>query len=315
MAFVDFCAKTLANFLSESQINNSKRAEDVQHNILTRLINVGEKTAYWQEKGIKNIRSYLDFKQQVPLVTYEDIASYIDRIKQGESNILWLGKPSFLAKTSGTTGDAKYIPITKDFINNYTFAAKQTLFHYLRDSGNQKFYSGKMMFLTGSPRLDEINGISIGRLSGISNHLIPWYLKKKYIPSFETNCIEDWEEKISKIAQETISQDMTLLSGIPPWLQMYFDKVVELSGKKVGEVFKNLSVIIYGGMRFDPYRQRFFESIGREVDMFETYATSEGYIASQYSLKDNDMLLMLDNDIFYEFVPVKSLEEENKGKN
>ncbi|MDR2402242.1 MAG: GH3 auxin-responsive promoter family protein [Cytophagales bacterium] len=311
MSLIDFCAKTLTNFLSESQINNSRRAEDTQRNILTHLINIGEKTKYWQEKGIKNIRSYLDFKQQVPLVTYEDLVHYIDRIKQGEPNVLWLGKPTFLAKTSGTTGNVKYVPVTNDFVHNYTLGAKQTLCHYLKNLENKNFYAGKMMFLTGSPRLDEINGILIGRLSGISNHLIPWYLKKKYIPSFETNCIEDWEEKISKIAQETIGQNITLLAGIPPWLQMYFDKVMELSGEKVGEVFKNLSVIIYGGMRFEPYKQRFFESIGRKVDMFETYATSEGYIASQYSLRDNDMLLMLDNDIFYEFVPVKNLEEEN----
>lgn len=310
MAFIDFCAKTLANFLSESQINDSKRAEDIQHNILTRLINIGEKTAYWKENGIKDIRSYSDFKQKIPLITYEDIVDYIDRIKGGESNVLWPGKPKFLAKTSGTTGSTKYIPITKEFIGNYTVGAKQTLFHYLRDTGNQKFYSGKMMFLTGSPHLDELNDILIGRLSGISNHLIPWYLKKKYVPSFETNCIEDWEEKISQIAKETIEEDITLMAGIPPWLQMYFDKVIELSNEKVGEVFKNLSVIIYGGMRFEPYKQRFFDAIGREIDMFETYATSEGYIASQCSLRDKDMLLMLDNDIFYEFIPIKTLENE-----
>lgn len=309
MSFVDFCVKNLANFLSESQINNSRRAEDIQHDILTRLINVGENTAYWKEKGIKNIRSYLNFKQQVPLITYDDLIPYIDRIKQGESDVLWLGKPNFLAKTLTSTGNTKYIPISKNFVENYEFGTKQTLFHYLKNSGNNSFYAGKILCLTDSAQLDDINGISIGRLSGIANALVPWYLKRKILPSFDINCIEDKNEKISKIAEECLQQNLTLIIGNISYIEVFFKKVMELSGEKVGDVFENLSTIIYNGDCKES-EDKIIEYLGRKVDFIQTYVVTEGFIASKYSRNERDLLLMVDNDIFYEFVPVKSLEEE-----
>ena len=310
MSFVDFCAKNLANFLSESQINNSRRAEDIQHDILTRLINVGEHTTYWREKGIKNIRSYSDFKQRIPLTTYDELVPYIDRIKQGESNVLWLGKPNFLAKTSITAEKNKYVPITKAFVENYGFGVKQTLFHYIKNSDNKNFYSSKMLCLTKNPHLDEVNGISIGHLSGIFTTLVPWYLKKKILPSREINSIENWNEKILKIAREALGQNLTFISGNLDHIQDFFEKIMELSGgKKIGEVFENLSTIVYNGDLKD-YEQKFLECIGKKVDFIQTYIVTEGFIASQYSPRDKDLLLMLDNDIFYEFVPLKSLKEE-----
>lgn len=309
MSFVEFCVKNLANFLSESQINNSRRAEDVQHDILTRLINVGGSTTYWKEKGIKDVRSYLDFKQQVPLITYEDLVPYIDRIKQGEANVLWLGKPNFLAKTTISPENSKYIPISKDFVENFEFGVKQTLFHYLKNSENKHFYAGKMLGLTECAHLDEVNGILIGFLSGIANKLIPWYLRSKTLPSAKTNCIEDESERISTVAQESIDQNVTLVAGSLPFIQAYFEKIMELAGKKVGEAFTNLSTVMYNG-NLGKYKDKFTESLGRKVDFIQTYIVPEGFIAAQYSHDDKDLLLMVDNDIFYEFIPVKSLEEE-----
>ncbi len=309
MSFVDFCIKNLANFLSESQINNSRRAEDIQHDILTRLINVGESTAYWKEKGIKNVRSYLDFKQQIPLVTYDDIVPYIDRIKQGEANVLWLGKPNFLAKTHLSNGNTKYIPISKNFVENFEFGAKQTLFHYLKNSGNKNFYAGKLLGLTKCAQLDEVNGIFFGFLSGIANKFIPWYLKGKTLPSSKINCIDEENEKIAQVAQESLDQNVTLVAGGFSFIKSFFEKIIELSGKKVGDVFKNLSTVIYNG-NFRKDERQLTELFGRKIDFIQTYIVSEGFIAAQYSRENNDLLLMVDNDIFYEFIPVKSLGEE-----
>src|SRR6185437_11090532 len=175
--------------------------------------------------------------KNVPIRTYEDFKVYIEKLKQGKQNILWKGFPIYFAKTSGTTSGVKYIPITKESIPNHINSARNALLCYMAQTGNSQSANGKMIFLSGSPELERIGGIPTGRLSGIVNHHIPRYLRTNQLPSYETNCIEDWETKLDQIVEETMRQDMALISGIPPWVQMYFDRLIEKTGKPIKDIF------------------------------------------------------------------------------
>lgn len=266
-----------------------------------------KKTVFGKDHGFADIKSYDEFKKAVPIRDYEAIKPYIQAIKEGKHNILWKGKPIYFAKTSGTTSGVKYIPITKDSIPNHINSARNALVCYMTESGNYSFPSGKLIFLSGSPVLERIADIPTGRLSGIVNHHIPQYLRTNQLPSYETNCMEDWESKLDAIVGETIDQNMTLISGIPPWMQMYFDRLAEKSGKKVGELFPNFNVLVHGGVNFEPYRQRLFDSIGRKVDTIETFPASEGFFAFQDSQKEEGLLLNTNSGIFFEFVPASEI--------
>ncbi|HRF23967.1 MAG TPA: GH3 auxin-responsive promoter family protein, partial [Chitinophagaceae bacterium] len=237
-----------------------------QENILKNLLKTGRNTEFGKESRFQEVNNFEEFKQAVPIRDYEQLKPWIERIKQGKHNILWRGLPEYFAKTSGTTSGTKYIPITKDSIPNHINTARNALLCYMAETGNAGFADGKMIFLSGSPVLERISGIPTGRLSGIVNHHVPKYLRTNQLPSYETNCIEDWETKLNKIVDETIHKNMTLISGIPPWMQMYFDELIKRSGKSVGELFPNFSVMVQGGVNFEPYKAKLFESIGRKVD-------------------------------------------------
>ena len=277
-----------------------------------KLIHAAEQTAFGRDHHFSEISSYADFKARVPLRDYEALRPYIDRVVAGEANVLWKGKPSYFAKTSGTTSGVKYIPISKESMPEHIKAARNALLSYIHQTGKAGFVNGKMIFLQGSPELSEKHGIKIGRLSGIVAHLVPAYLQKNRLPSFKTNCIDDWEQKLGAIVDETIDEDMTLISGIPPWVQMYFDKLHERSGgKKIKDIFKNFSLFVYGGVNFEPYRAKIEASIGKRIDAIETYPASEGFIAYQDEQGRQDLLLLVDAGIFYEFVPVEAYYQEN----
>jgi hypothetical protein len=232
-------------------------------------------------------------------------------VKEGKHNILWKGLPIYFAKTSGTTSGAKYIPITKDSIDNHIDTARNALLCYMAETGNTGFASGKLIFLSGSPILERIGGIATGRLSGIVNHHVPAYLRSNQLPSYETNCIEDWEQKLDAIVSETVLQDMTLISGIPPWVQMYFDKLESTTGKKVGELFPNFNVMVQGGVNFEPYKAKLFESIGRKIDTVELFPASEGFFAFQDVQNESGLLLNTNSGIFFEFIPANEIFSEN----
>jgi hypothetical protein len=218
----------------------------------------------------------------------------------------------YFAKTSGTTSGTKYIPLTKESMPYHISAARNALLHYINETGNAAFLNGKMIFLQGSPVMHTENGIGVGRLSGIVAHYVPAYLQTNRLPSWETNCIENWEAKVDAIVEETIHEDMRLISGIPPWVQMYFDRlIVRSEGKKIANIFKNFSLFVYGGVNFEPYRARLEESIGRRVDAIETYPASEGFIAFQDSQDEKGLLLLVDAGIFYEFIPTDEYFYEN----
>lgn len=295
------------------QINKWKNnAVDAQNSILKKLIKTAKDTSFGKDHHFSEIENYSDFKQRVPVQDYEGLKPYIDRVVAGEGNVLWSGKPLYFAKTSGTTSGVKYIPLSKESMPEHIKAARNAILTYINETGKADFVNGKMIFLQGSPVLNVKNGINIGRLSGIVAHHVPAYLQKNRLPSYETNIIEDWEQKVDAIVEETINENMTLISGIPPWVQMYFDKLAEKTGgKKIAEVFKNFSLFIYGGVNFEPYRAKIEQSIGRKIDSIETYPASEGFIAYQDSQNDKGLLLLANAGIFYEFIPADEYHNEN----
>lgn len=274
-------------------------------------IRKAETTAFGKDHGFQAIKSHDDFKKQVPIRDYEDLRPYVERVVAGEANVLWPGKPAYFAKTSGTTSGTKYIPISKESIPYHINSARNALLSYVHETGNATFLDGGLIFLSGSPELYEKAGIKTGRLSGIVNHHVPSYLRTNQKPSYQTNCIEDWEEKLEKIIDETINENMTLISGIPPWVQMYFDRIQARTGKKIKDVFPNFSMFVYGGVNFEPYRGRLEESMGRKIDSVETYPASEGFIAYQDSQREPGLLMLLNHGIFYEFIPADEYFNES----
>src|SRR5438046_185664 len=311
MKIKSFLAKPFASYIYKSIRKDMLSAVEDQESMLKQLIKTGLNTEYGKENKLSDVNYYNEFKQAMPVRDYEQIRPYIDKIKTGKHNILWKGLPIYLAKTSGTTSGIKYIPITKDSIPNHINTARNALLCYMAETGNTKFADGKLIFLSGSPVLERVGGIPTGRLSGIVNHHIPKYLRSNQLPSYTTNCIEEWEEKLDKIVEETIDQNMTLISGIPPWMQMYFDRLKEKSGKKVGELFPNFNVMVQGGVNFEPYKTKLYESIGKQIDCIELFPASEGFFAFQDSQKEPGLLLNTNSGIFYEFVPAGEIFKED----
>ncbi|NER13263.1 hypothetical protein GWK08_07415 [Leptobacterium flavescens] len=288
----------------------AKNPVEAQEKVFQELIATGTLTAFGQDHDFISINDHKDFAERVPVRDYEALRPYVDRVVAGEEDILWKGKPVYFAKTSGTTSGAKYIPITKESMPSHIEAARNAILCYIHESGNARFVDGKMIFLQGSPELDEKNGIKLGRLSGIVAHYVPNYLQKNRMPSWETNCIDDWETKVDAIVEETLKEDMSLISGIPSWVQMYFERLQTRTGKKVGDLFKNFQLFIYGGVNYEPYRARFEGLIGRKVDSIELFPASEGFFAFQDSQKEKGMLLQLDSGIFYEFIKAEEFFED-----
>lgn len=284
---------------------------ETQQRVFEQIVLKASDTAFGQDHGFENIRSHEDFVKQVPVQDYEGLRPYIDRLVKGESDVVWPGKPAYFAKTSGTTSGVKYIPITKDSIPNHINSARNALLSYVAETGKSRFLDGKLIFLSGSPETKKTAGVNTGRLSGIVNHHVPSYLRGNQMPSYETNCIEDWEEKVDAIVEETINEPMSLISGIPPWVQMYFDRIREKTGKLIKDVFPDFEMFVYGGVNFEPYRQKLFETIGKKVDSIELYPASEGFIAYQDSQVEEGLLLLLKSGIFYEFIPADEYFNEN----
>lgn len=283
-----------------------------QKQTLSKLLSAAGHTSFGKDHHFGSIKNYEDFKKNVPVRDYEDLRPYIERVVAGEENVLWKGKPAYFAKTSGTTSGVKYIPISKESMPEHIKAARNALLSYIHETGKADFVNGKMIFLQGSPVMKQKNGIKVGRLSGIVANLVPGYLQKNRLPSYATNCIEDWEQKVDAIVQETFDQDMTLISGIPPWVQMYFDRLTAKSGgKPIRDIFKNLQLFVYGGVNYEPYRAKIEASIGRKIDTIETYPASEGFIAYQDSQQDKSLLLLVNAGMFYEFIPVEEYYNEH----
>ena len=311
MKIKSLLAKPYAGYIHRQIVKGRSTAVQDQMKLFHQLIQQAQKTEFGKEHQFESIQSYADFTQKVPVRDYELFRPYIELIKQGKHNVLWKGQPIYFAKTSGTTSGVKYIPITKASIDNHIHTARNALLCYMAESGNTRFADGKMIFLSGSPELERISNIPTGRLSGIVNHHVPQYLRSNQLPSYETNCIEDWEQKLDRIVSETIQRRMTLISGIPPWVQMYFDRLIERSGKKVGELFPDFSILVQGGVNFEPYKEKLIDSIGRNIDTVELFPASEGFFAFQDTRHEEGMLLNTNSGIFYEFIPLQELGQPN----
>ncbi len=284
----------------------------LQARTLAYLLRTSQRTQFGKEHHFNRIKTYEDFVSRVPIRNYEAFKPYIDKVYKGEEHILWPGLPLYLAKTSGTTSGAKYIPISKDAIQMQIRAARDALLCYLAETGKGKFLDGKMMFLSGSPELDTNEfGMKIGRLSGIVNHFVPSYLQRNKVPTYTTNCIDDWEEKVSTIVKEVIPQDLRLISGIPPWVQMFFEEAEAQTGKKPLTIWPNLQLFVQGGVNFEPYRAIFNKYFNEKVDLLEVYPASEGFFAFQHQQADRGLLLMPNYGIFYEFIPLSEYGKEH----
>lgn len=311
MSIKSFFAKIYAKTVVSKNKKWVDNPIETQEKIFKELISNAKNTAFGKDHNFDKIQNHTDFVKNVPINDYEGLRKYVDRVVQGEENVLWPGKPIYFAKTSGTTSGAKYIPITKESMPSHIEGAKNAILYYINETGNADFVDGKMIFLQGSPILEEKNGIKLGRLSGIAAHYVPSYLQKNRLPTWETNCIEDWETKVDAVVEETYNQNMTVISGIPSWVQMYFEKLIVKSNKPVGDLFKNFNLFIYGGVNYEPYRQKFEQMIGRRVDSIELFPASEGFFAYQDSQKEKGMLLLLNSGIFYEFIKADEFFTEN----
>lgn len=325
MGIRSLLARPFAAYIARQTQAWATRPGDTQRDTLAGLVRQAASTRFGRDHGFESIRSHEEFKRQVPIRDYENLKNYIEEVLQGKADVLWPGKPAYFAKTSGTTSGTKYIPLSKESAPTHFVSARNATLSYVHETGKADFLDGNLIFLSGSPELDEIAGIKTGRLSGISNHMVPAWLRTNQKPSYKTNCIEDWEEKLERIIDETLPANMTLISGIPPWVQMYFDRIQMRTGKKIKDVFPHFSVFVYGGVNFEPYRAKLEDSIGKKMDSIETYPASEGFIAYQDSQVHEGLLLLLNNGIFYEFVPAEeyfsdhprrlSIEEVELGKN
>jgi phenylacetate-coenzyme A ligase PaaK-like adenylate-forming protein len=304
-------AKPFAHYIANKVKKEAQQAVSDQTSIFKALLKVLKHTQFGKDHGVDAVQDYDSFKKAIPIRDYERFVPYINMIKEGKQNILWKGLPIYFAKTSGTTSGVKYIPITKDSIDNHINTARNALLCYMAETGNTGFASGKLIFLSGSPELERIGNIATGRLSGIVNHHVPAYLRSNQLPSYETNCIEDWEQKLDAIVSETMDQDMTLISGIPPWVQMYFDRLESTTGKKIGELFPNFNVMVQGGVNFEPYKAKLFESIGRKIDTVELFPASEGFFAFQDTQNESGLLLNTNSGIFFEFIPANEIFDES----
>jgi hypothetical protein len=311
MSLKPFFAKLFAKKIYRKTQLWATNPIETQQKVFKDLIRQAKHTQFGIDHHFDLIKTFEDFAKSVPVRDYEGLKTYVDKVVKGEENILWKGKPLYFAKTSGTTSGAKYIPLTKESMPFHIEAARNAILHYIHETGNADFVDGKMIFLQGSPILEEKNGIKLGRLSGIVAHFVPKYLQKNRMPSLETNCIDDWETKVNAIVEETFDQNMTVISGIPSWVQMYFEKLHQKGGKPVGEIFKNFNLFIYGGVNYEPYRAKFENLIGRKVDSIELFPASEGFFAYQDSQAAKGMLLLLNSGIFYEFIKSDEFYTEN----
>jgi hypothetical protein len=316
MGLKAFISKYYAAWQVKKIASWEKNAIQIQESVRAGLIEKAKDTLFGKNHSFSSIKTYDDFKKQIPIRDYEELREpYINELTKGKENILWPGKPMYFSKTSGTTSGVKYIPISKESMPAHIDAAKMALLCYIHETGKTDFVNGKMIFLQGSPVMDDKAGIPTGRLSGIVVHHVPSYLQKNRLPSYDTNCIDDWEEKVDAIVEETFHQNMTLISGIPPWVQMYFDKLTaKANGKKIKDIFKNFKLFVYGGVNFEPYRAKIEQSIGEKIDTIETYPASEGFIAFQNSQTIPGLLLNIDAGIFFEFIPVDEYFNEKPSR-
>ena len=303
----------LGKRIRKSLLSENDHAQALQNNVLKNLLHNASNTAFGADHRFKSISNHSEWTEAVPVRDYEELVPYMERAKAGELSVLWPGIPKYFCKTSGTTSGTKFIPLTQASLPNHIGSARNALLNYIGETGQSKFVDGKMIFLQGSPELSRLDsGIPYGRLSGIVANHVPAYLQKNRMPSYAINCIEDWETKINRIVEETCKQDMRLISGIPSWVQMYFELLLEKTGKQtIKEIFPNFELFVFGGVNFAPYKSRFAELIGEEIPTIELYPASEGFLAYQDSQEAEGLRLNINSGIYFEFIKADEYFTEN----
>lgn len=312
MGIISLLAKPIGRYIHRQVKSMANNALQDQTRIFQYLIQKGKETRFGKDHHFDQVRSILNFQTRVPIRDYEQMKDYISEIKSGKSDVLWPGKPLYFAKTSGTTSGVKYIPISKESMQYHFSSARNAVFNYAVQINDFSYLDGKLIFLSGSPETELVGGIPTGRLSGLVNLHIPSLFKKSQLPSFETNCIEDWDTKLNKILDECIGQDLRLISGIPPWVKMFADRILEKTGKEtIREVFPNLKMLVSGGVNFAPYKKHYENLFGERIPRVDTYPASEGFIGFQFEPNDPALILNTNAGIFFEFVTLDELNREN----
>lgn len=308
---VSILAKPVGKYISGQVKKMANNALSDQEILFHKLIHSAKNTKFGVDHHFNQIHSFADFQKFVPIRDYEEFKHYIQEIKEGKVDIIWPGKPLYFAKTSGTTSGVKYIPISKESMPYHFSSARNAVFNYAALINDFSYLDGKLIFLSGSPETSVVGGIPTGRLSGLVNLHIPSLFKRSQLPSFKTNCLEDWDTKVEKIIEECIGQDLRLISGIPPWVQMFAEKILDRTGKKnIKEVFPNLKMLVSGGVNFAPYKIHYDRLFGEDMPRVDTYPASEGFIGFQYTPGSPALILNTNAGIFFEFVTLDELKKD-----
>lgn len=307
--------KPIAKRINSKIEKDQRHAIEHQDRIRNSNCKFASKTSFGKDYNLSAIKSYEEFRTQIPILNYEKIKNYMDRVLLGEKDVLWPGRPSYIVGTAGTTSGIKYIPLSKQSIPYHFGTARNATMSFAYKNNVVDIFDGNLLFLSGSPKLDKIGGIPTGRLSGIVNHQVPQWMRRNQVPSYDTNIISDWEEKVTSIIKEVHQKDLRMISGIPPWVSMFMEQLIDYTGKdSVMNVFQNLRLFIYGGMNYEPYRHKMERLIGKSLLSLETYPATEGFIAFQTHKEDNSLLLNTNAGIFFEFVPVDKLNDPESNR-
>ncbi|MBK8626745.1 MAG: GH3 auxin-responsive promoter family protein [Saprospiraceae bacterium] len=299
----------------KGRIQNMYNApHDMQNEVFHALLSKLKTTEYGKKHQANLIRNPDDFKNIIPITDYESLFPYINRMMEGETDILWPGKVQWFAKSSGTTNDkSKYIPISEDnLFDNHVAASWDAMAVLYSNRPDARIFDGKNLIMGGS--LKQWNkDVTVGDVSAILLHRMPSVGRPFYTPDFETALLSDWEEKIEKMATQCIKEDVVMFAGVPTWTIVLFKKILEITGKNnIREVWPNVKTYFHGGVGFDPYVEQFKTFLpGEDIEYYEVYNASEGYFAVQDRLHEKGMLLLLDNAIYYEFIPISSMNDKN----
>jgi len=293
-----------------------KYPHDVQRDLLTNLLNVAKNTEYGRLYDFESIRSTEEFQQRVPLNSYDTLKPYIDRLRKGEQQLLWSSDISWFSKSSGTTaGKSKFIPVSSESLEECHYkGGKDMLALYLNNHEDSNLFDGYSMGMGGSLNVaDSGKDMFYGDVSAILMRNLPFWAEFFRVPSLDIALMDKWEEKIEKMAQTTIKRDVTSIAGVPSWTLLLLKRILEITNKKdISEVWPNLEVFFHGGVSFTPYRKQFKTLISSpKMNYVETYNASEGFFGIQDTVDGDDMLLMLDYGIFYEFIPLEDVHNEN----
>ncbi|MDY3537926.1 GH3 auxin-responsive promoter family protein [Riemerella anatipestifer] len=309
---------TVVNWFIRQRIdqiqNFIKHPIETQKGILFSQLFKAEETVYGKEYGFKNISSYQDFCNQVPIVTYEDFEPYIERARKGEKDVIWNGYIRKFAKSSGTTNaKSKFIPISDESLEGCHFkAGKDLVSIYANNHPENTLFQYKNLRLGGSSELYEDFNTKFGDLSAILIENLPFWVEITTTPSKKTSLMSEWETKLKAIVSEVRQEDVGSLTGVPSWMMVLLQRILKETGKgSISELWPNLEVFFHGGISFKPYREQYKELVGKDINYYEIYNASEGFFGIQDRSDSDEMLLMLDYGIFYEFIPMEHFSETN----